>query len=308
LIFLHFVTNMRQLPQNLEEIQKYRDLANRGMILISRTSMEGLHSKKIMIPTTGNHQLEGMVYYPIQREGLLPLVVFFHGGGHVFGGNGTQAEICADIARKTPAVVVAVDYRLAPETKFPGDVEDCYDATNWISKHSNQLEGDINRLVVIGDSAGGALALQVTLLAQEKGGPKISHQILIYPSLDPYHSTPSFVQYGDGYVLTKELSWWFVQQYYKGPLDKHHPIANPLKSKEYNKIPDTLIQVAEWDILRDEGILMAKILSSLKQNVKLTIYNQTVHGFYNFGIFFPQIYESALEEVVYVIKNLNDRM
>jgi len=201
-----------EIPTTMEQIYTYRHQLAMGKILFGRFSMEGLKLKEFNITTRGNHLLEVNYYIPEHVSFPLPTVVYFHGGGFVFPGNGSHLLLCADIAKRTPAVVFSINYRLAPETQFPGAVEDAYDAVKWVHQHIKELGGSEDRITIAGDSSGGNLAAVSCLLAREDG-PPIASQILFYPPVDFTRVTPSKLQFAKGYTLDRELSLWFLKQY-----------------------------------------------------------------------------------------------
>lgn len=173
------------------------------------------------------------VYTPqvSQEQASLPVLVWYHGGGFVIGDLDSHDSACRALANQTECLVVAVDYRLAPEHKFPGAVEDCEAALQWVAAHATELGGDPGRIAVGGDSAGGNLAAVVALLAREKGGPKLCFQLLIYPCVAPEPETPSHHQFAEGYLLTRKTITWFFKQYLRSSKDTLDPRYAPLEEK-----------------------------------------------------------------------------
>ena len=191
--------------------------------------------------------------------GPLPVVVFFHGGGWSIGSIDTHEPLCEQFAVQVPAVVVSVDYRLAPEHPYPAALEDCLAATAWASAHAPDLGGDPGRLAVAGDSAGGNLAAVVCLKARDTGGPPIAFQLLLYPATDLVTSYPSYVENGQGYFLTLEDLEWFARNY--APDDKYRePDVSPLFAERISGLPPALIVTAGFDPLRDQGEAYAQRL------------------------------------------------
>ena len=141
--------------------------------------------------------------YTPEGSGEFPVLVYFHGGGWVIGNLETHDSLCRALANAASCIVVAVDYRLSPENKFPVPLEDCYAATGWVAEHAGEFRGDSTRIAVGGDSAGGNMATVVCLMAREKGKPSLLHQLLIYPAVDLYFmNTASYFDHGEGYLLT----------------------------------------------------------------------------------------------------------
>ena len=218
-----------------------------------------------------------------QEHASLPVLVWYHGGGFVIGDLDSHDSACRALANKTECLVVAVDYRLAPEHKFPGAVEDCEAALHWVAAHATELGGDPGRIAVGGDSAGGNLAAVVALLAREKGGPKLCFQLLIYPCVAPEPETPSHNQFAEGYLLTRKTITWFFKQYLRSSKDTLDPRYAPLEEKDLSSLPPSLVIVAGFDPLRDEGVDYAKALIEAGNKVTLANYEGMIHGFYLMG-------------------------
>ena len=223
------------------------------------------------------------VYWPAGTgEGLLPVLVYFHGGGWVFGNLDSHDALCRTLANAAGAVAVAVNYRLAPEHRFPAAAEDAYAATAWVAAHAAELGTSSERLAVVGDSAGGNLATVTCLLARERRGPRITFQALIYPVTDHYDpGQPSYVENGTGYNLTREGMVWFWDQYVPDRTMASNPLASPLRAPDLRSLPPALIVTAEYDPLRDEGEAYAGRLRAAGVPVTLRRYDGMIHGFAN---------------------------
>jgi len=218
-----------------------------------------------------------------QEQASLPVLVWYHGGGFVIGDLDSHDSACRALANQSECLVVAVDYRLAPEHKFPGAVEDCEAALHWVAAHATELGGDPGRIAVGGDSAGGNLAAVVALLAREKGGPKLCFQLLIYPCVAPEPETSSHHQFAEGYLLTRKTITWFFKQYLRSSKDTLDPRYAPLEEKDLSSLPPSLVIVAGFDPLRDEGVDYAKALIDAGNKVTLSNYEGMIHGFYLMG-------------------------
>ncbi len=231
------------------------------------------------------HPIKVRIYTPqaSQEHASLPVLVWYHGGGFVIGDLDSHDSACRALANQTECLVVAVDYRLAPEHKFPGAVEDCESALHWVAAHASELGGDPGRIAVGGDSAGGNLAAVVALLAREKGGPKLCFQLLIYPCVAPEPETPSHHQFAEGYLLTRKTITWFFKQYLRSSKDTLDPRYAPLEEKDLSSLPPSLVIVAGFDPLRDEGVDYAKALIDAGNKVTLSNYEGMIHGFYLMG-------------------------
>ena len=223
-------------------------------------------------------ELPVRVYTP---EGAppFPIVVFFHGGGWVVGTLDTYDPLCRALAAATPAVVVSVDYRLAPEHRWPAAAEDAYAATLWASHNAAALGGAQHRLAVAGDSAGGNLAAVVALGARDRGGPAIAFQLLVYPALDAAGDTASWRDHAEGFHLTAAGMRWYWD-HYLGGADGRAPDASPLRAAFLGGLPPALVIVAEHDVLRDEGEAYAARLAAAGVAATATRYPGMVHGFF----------------------------
>jgi acetyl esterase len=218
------------------------------------------------------------IYNP--GNGPLPLVVFYHGGGWVIGDLDYQDVACRYIANHTPAVVVSVDYRLAPEHKFPVPFEDSYAALEWVAANAASIGGDPAKIAVAGDSAGGNLAAAVSIRARDTGGPAISHQLLIYPVTNLDYSTVSYSENADGYMLTKDSMVWFWDHYVRTPADAENPLVSPLRVADAANLPAATIITAGFDPLRDEGEAYGARLKAAGVPVLVERYEGMIHGFY----------------------------
>lgn len=223
------------------------------------------------------------VYVP-SGQPPFPCLVYYHGGGWVTGtldmSDGVSQSLCAGAG----CVVVSVDYRLAPEHKFPAAAEDAYAAALWVQQHAPELAVDARRIAVGGSSAGANLAAVVCLMAKDRGGrPLLAYQLLVYPVADFSSGTPSYRENGQGYMLTRDSMEWYAQQYLRTPADAQNPYAAPLLANDLRGVPPALVITAEYDPLRDEGEAYAKKLRDAGVPVVSTRYDGMIHGF--FGMF-----------------------
>jgi acetyl esterase len=233
------------------------------------------------------------VYRP-NADRPLPVVVYFHGGGWVIGNIETHDTVCQQLASLVPAVVVSVDYRLAPEHRFPAAVEDCVAATGWVYEHAGELGADGSRLAVAGDSAGGNLAAVVSIKARDAGSPPIRFQLLVYPATDMTRSFPSHVENGEGYLLTNDSMEWFIGHYLP-EAERKNPEASPLFADSLAGLPPALVITAEFDPLRDEGEAYAERLRESGVDVRASRYDGMIHAFYGMDLLLPQA-TRALQE------------
>jgi acetyl esterase len=226
----------------------------------------------------------------------LPVVVYFHGGGWVIGDIASHDTTCQRLAAEVPALVVSVDYRLAPEHRFPAAVDDCGAATSWVSAHAAELGGDPARLAVAGDSAGGNLAAVVALHARDADGPPIAFQLLVYPGTDMTRSLPSHTENGAGYLLESDTIDWFLDNYL-ADADRRHPDASPLFADDLSGLPPALVVTAEFDPLRDEGEAYAERLRQAGVTVTTSRYDGMIHGFYGLDSVFDAAKRATAETV-----------
>jgi acetyl esterase len=213
----------------------------------------------------------------------LPGLVFFHGGGWVIGDLETHDVLCRQLTAASGACVVSVDYRLAPEHKFPAAVDDAWSATRWVAAHAAELGVDAGRVAVGGDSAGGTLAAVVALLAREQGGPSLALQVLIYPVTDLGAEAPSYADFADGFMLTRETMRWFGAHYLNGGHEAVDWRASPLRAPSLAGLPPALIVTAGFDPLRDEGEAYARKLREAGVRVDAICYGGMIHGFVPMG-------------------------
>ncbi len=218
------------------------------------------------------------VYTPA-GEGPKPVIVYFHGGGWVIGELDTVDNPLRRIANRTGAVVVSVDYRLAPEHRYPAAFDDSYAATAWVAEHAAELGGDPERIAVCGDSAGGNLAAAVAIAARDRQGPRLTAQLLIYPVTDFGFTTESYEQNGEGYLLTKGSMQWFWAHYLGAQDLGKDPYACPARADDLSGLPPAFVATAEFDPLRDEGEAYAANLRIAGVDVTAKRYDGMLHGF-----------------------------
>ena len=213
-----------------------------------------------------------------EADGVFPLVMFFHGGGWVIGDLDTHDEFCRQLCVGAASVVVSVDYRLAPEAKFPAAPEDCYAATCWAVEHASEMGADGTRLCVAGDSAGGNLAAAVSIMARDRAGPSIRHQLLMYPVTDFNFDTASYRENAEGYFLSQAMMRWFWGHYLADESQGSDPLASPLHGN-LTALPTATVITAEYDPLRDEGIAYAEALAAAGVAVEYRLFVGMIHGF-----------------------------
>jgi acetyl esterase len=287
-----FTTVLDRLPRqsildmDLQEIQRVRRSV--PPTVPPYTWATGKVARSVTIGTDALAARDGAtlpvrVYLPARATGPLPTLVFLHGGGWVLGSPRMYDPLCSFLAAEVGAVVVSVDYRMAPEHRAPTAALDCVDAVRQVAAHAGRWGSDPSRIAVAGDSAGGNLAAVVCQVVRDEGGPPIAYQALLYPGTDATMSQPSIREHADAPVLTRRKIEAFLG-HYRGPdgLAARDPLLSPLWAPDHSGLPPALVQTADLDPLRDEGMLYAERLSAAGVPVRLTNYLGAPHGFASF--------------------------
>ncbi|WP_266077043.1 alpha/beta hydrolase [Haladaptatus caseinilyticus] len=238
---------------------------------------EGIHFVRNLSITGPRGDIPIRVYRPDVQEA--PVVVFYHGGGWVLGTLDSIDGVCRELANRANCVVVSVDYRLAPEHPFPAGVDDAFAALEWVESHADSFGGDPSRLGVAGTSAGGNLAAVTALRAHEFDGPSLAHQCLLYPITNHAFDTDSYVENGDGPLLSRADMEWFWDHYLRSPVDGANPFASPLRASDLSGLPPATVVTCGYDPLRDEGIAYADRLAEADVQVRHNHYPGMAHGF-----------------------------
>ena len=221
------------------------------------------------------------IYWPTEPFGSpspLPIIVFAHGGGFVFCNLDSHDDLCRAMTNGVGAIVVSVDYRLAPESPWPAAVDDVYAVANWAVGQADELGADGARIVLAGDSAGGNLATVTALLARDRGGPEIAGQLLVYPAIAADFGTESYRRFGDGYYNTTTAMAWYWDQYVPDLADRDHPTASPLQA-DLAGLPPAVVITAGFDPLCSEGEAYAKALAEDSVTTIYRNYAGAIHGF-----------------------------
>lgn len=219
--------------------------------------------------------------YRASLEPNQPVIVYFHGGGFVVGNLESHDGTCRRLCKAIGCTVVSVDYRLAPEHRYPAAVEDSYAATKWVAGNGATLKIDPARVAVAGDSAGGNLAAVVAIVARDRGGPTLCHQLLTYPVTDMTFRSNTYVTNAEGYFLTREMMVWFGEQYVPEGHDVEDELISPLYAKDLSNLPPATVITAEFDPLRDEGEAYAARLVKAGVPTRLIRYDGVIHGFFS---------------------------
>ena len=303
--FLDIISSSGGKPVAEQTPAEFRETVRAGSLALA-PPVEELHSvRDVAVPGPGG-SLPVRIYTPraVAAGDLLPIVVHFHGAGWVGGDLDTHDAIARYYAKHADAVVVAVDYRLAPEHRFPAAVDDAYAAVQWASDHAPELGGDASRLAVLGDSAGATLATVVCRLARDRGTPSIRFQALLYPALDLRiaSSYPSRDAFGGGdYFLSVADMHWFRAHYLGHPdAEESDPRVSPVASDDVQRLPPALVVTAGYDPLRDEAKVYADRLSAAGVPVEYHCFESTVHAFISFSALIP----AGVEALTFVASRL----
>jgi len=243
--------------------------------------------ENIKIPGPGG-EIAARVYTPVAAGAdALPVLIYFHGGGFVIGDLDTHDGLCRQFANEGDFRVIAVDYRLAPEHKFPAALDDAIAAVQWIEAHASELGVDANKIAVGGDSAGGALAAEVTQLAKAKG-PKVAFQLLMFPVTQIGKETSSLREFAVGYFLDRATLDWFFGHYIPDGTDKTDTRVSPLNAADFKGLPPAYVMLGGYDPLHDEGLAYAKKLQEAGVKVEIADYAGMVHCFIYMQAVLPQ--------------------
>lgn len=257
-----------------------------------------VEDRTILSPTG---ELRLRIYTP-KGQAPFPVLVFFHGGGWATGDLDTMDTPLRALTNRAGCVVVSVDYRLAPEHKFPAAIEDAYAATCWVVNHASAIQGDSARIAVGGDSSGGNIAAAVALMARDRGEPSLIYQLLVCPVTNHDFNTASYQENGDGYLLTKNSMVWFWNHYLKDEDDGRNPYASPLQAQDLSGLPPALVITAEYDPLRDEGEAYAARLQKAGVSVVIKRYEGMIHGFFEMAALLDTA-QLAIEETAQALRS-----
>lgn len=245
---------------------------------------------------------------PKGSKALLPVFMFFHGGGWVLGDYPTHKRLVRDLVVNSGAIAVFPDYTPSPEARFPVAINQAYAATKWVSEHGKEIGVDGSRLAVAGNSVGGNMTAVIALMAKDKNGPKLKQQVLLWPVTDSDFSRPSYTKYAQERFLTTPLMQWMWDNYLPDVKERNNKYASPLKAslEELKGLPLALVQVAENDILHDEGVAYGRKLDEAGVPVTLTEYKGFIHdyGMLNPLAHIPAVQESVLDAATALKKAL----
>jgi acetyl esterase len=229
----------------------------------------------------------------VAAVGPLPTLIYFHGGGFIAGSLESHDGLCRLFAAEGGFKLIAVDYRLAPEHRYPAAVDDAWAVTQWIEENAAQLGVDAGRIAVGGDSAGGMLAAIVTKLAREKGGVRIAYQLLLFPNTQMGGETASLNEFAVGYFLERRAIEYFNALYLTPDADKNSSKVSPLRARDFVGLPPAYVMLAGYDPLHDEGYAYAEKLRAAGVKVTVADYPEMVHGFIYLQTVLPQAHDAV---------------
>ena len=279
-------------PIEQDTPEEFRQLLRAGIAAPGEPeAIESIEDREIAGPEL---PIRMRIYSPVGRtsEGAL---VYYHGGGWVAGDLDTHDALCRALANTAGCLLVAVDYRLAPEHRYPAAVDDARAAFQWVCDHAPELGVAPNCVAVGGDSAGGNLAAVVSLMARDLQQPLPCLQVLIYPIVDRDFTTSSYQQFAEGYSLTASGMRWFWQQYLPESADSQAPYASPLRAADVTRLPPALVITAQYDVLCDEGNQYATRLQTAGVPTEWKCYDGMIHGFVSRINFFDAAREAATQ-------------
>lgn len=281
-------------------LAELRKVSDAGSLKITSVPEPFSNIKNITIPGPVV-KIPIRIYTPEQSRHS-PIILFFHGGGWAAGSIDTVDSICRLIAKKGSAIVVSVEYRLAPENPFPAGLDDCYAALCWTYDNAQSISGDPSRIAVVGNSSGANLATAVALLARGNNASPITAQVLMYPVTNCWSTdTESYSKFGREFYLTKKQMESFIDGYVPHQEDRKNPLASPLLAENLKGLPRALVITAEFDPLRDEGEAYVKRMQEAGVSVVHTRYKRMIHGFVGMGRFLPQA-DQAIDEMTGYLK------
>lgn len=270
----------------------------------ARTLASVVDERLMSSSPSGEREIPVRIYTPIDSDEPLPGLVFFHGGGFVIGSINTHDLICQNIAAESSMIVISVDYRLAPEAKYPEPTDDALSAFRWAQANAERLGIDSHKVAVGGDSAGGNLAAVTCLRCRDLGEPLPAAQMLWYPVTDCLAETRSREAFGEGHFLTSSTLAWFLSLYLEDPTQAELPYVSPMRAPDLSGLPPTLMITAGYDVLRDEGYEYVNKLQQAGVNASHTCYNSMIHGFISFAGEIPDGMEAIKESARFLRREM----
>ncbi|HET9730932.1 MAG TPA: alpha/beta hydrolase, partial [Acidimicrobiia bacterium] len=257
----------------------------------SAIAKHAVHSVRDFVIPGPESSLPVREYRPSDARDL-PVLVWFHGGGWVTGNLETHDQLCRQMCDAAEATVLSIDYRLAPEAKFPGPVDDCLAAYEWVTQHASELGADPSRVAIGGDSAGGNLAAVVAILARDLGLPSPRLQLLVYPVIDHEFESAAMIDNAKGYFLEADSMRWFYSHYVRTPDDVTDWRMSPLRAPDLADVAPAVVITAEYDPLRDQGEAYVERLRAAAVDTEHVRADGVIHGFFGMHAFLPPAQEA----------------
>jgi len=293
--YLHQQANSKEIQE--KELNAIRKNINLNLIKYNDLPPSLVSVNDVLIPAE-KERIRVRIYNPLENQ-TLPVLIFIHGGGWFAGNIDTHDVFCRKIAKFAKCLIASVDYRLAPENKFPTALEDCCEACSWVKKHIKDYSGDPSNIAVCGDSSGGNLAAALSHMLIAEDLPIFKFQFLIFPVMNLSSlNTESYQLFGKDYGLTKEDMQWFINKYLNHSGEARHSSASPLISNNFSMIPKSYIITAGYDVLKDEANAYAEKLKAAGISVIQKCYEDMIHGFI--------VLDGISDRVKQIIKEMGD--
>ncbi len=284
-----------------KSIEEVRESLNRQSTKWSKKPIPFSNIKNTTIEA-GSEKISVRIYTPEDGE-KLPIIIYSHGGSWISGNLDTHDNICRKLSQNTKAIVISVDYRLAPENPFPDGLNDVYNTLQWTYNNAESINGDKKKIAIAGDSAGGNISAAVSLMAGNENSSNITCQVLIYPSTNIFElNSKSWSYFANHFNVSNEDMEKYISLYVPRKEDRKNPYVSPLLAKEFNKLPDTLVITAEIDPLRDEGEAYANKLKEAGIQVDIIEYKGVTHGFIGMDKITNKADEAINQIVLYLQK------
>ncbi len=300
---LDLIARADRPPYHTITAQSARASYERSAPILDVPSAPMFAVEDLAVPVRDGSSIRVRLYQPAEPSWAepLPALVYYHGGGFTVGSVNTHDALCRMFARDAGCAVLSVDYRLAPEFRFPTAVNDAFDALNWLHANAALYGVDPARLAVGGDSAGGTLATVCAVQARDAGLPRLALQLLIYPGTSSLQQTASHARLAEGYLLSAETIQWFFDQYVRDPSDRFDwrfaPLDGTRDAPDFGGLAPAWIATAEYDPLSDEGAAYAQKLRAAGNEVTLECYAGMIHEFFKMGGFVPDVAKAHADAV-----------
>ncbi|MEM7637989.1 MAG: alpha/beta hydrolase [Pseudomonadota bacterium] len=285
----------KQPPMSSLEPEVAQAAAIEGLAMFAAAPEPGVTFQDQTIPGQGGHDIPVRIYRPADQDPTAPVLAYWHMGGGVILNVDACHAFCSMIARTAKCPVVSVDYRLAPQHKFPAGLEDCISAYEWTLKNAESLGAPAGRAAIGGDSMGGNFSAIIAQESTRRGMPKPDLQLLIYPATDLVTEFPSATTYGETYPLSTDTMQWFMQQYLPEAFDRANVLLSPAQETRLEGLPPAIIATAGFDPLVDDGAAYAKKLEAAGVQVQFKCYDSLAHGFTAFTAVVPAAREACLD-------------